>query len=432
MNRLLLCLLFSIISLSGFSQKVYFIYLQTENDQPFYVRLDKSTYSSSASGYLILPKLVDSTYNLTVGFPQNKWPEQKFAVTMNKKDHGYIVKNFGQKGWGLYDLQTLAIQMSSGAAARIENKGSLDKEISPFTDVLAKAADDPSIREMLIPARPEEKGAGTSIKEPEQKEVIADTKKLIEEKPVVKTEPIVVKKEETAVINKEEPIKPLEKPIEKTEVPVAKVEEPKIVNKEEAVTKKEDVIVAEANTYKPSTIIKTSGAAMKDGFSLVFIDQDHKGVNDTISLIIPDPKPVVEQKENPDKEEKKFLDVLPDTIKAVEEKPVAKTQSEKFYHEMNNCPSLARDNDFFKLRKLMAAAEGDDKMITEAKEYYKAKCFTTQQLKNLSALFLSDAGKLDFFIASYYHVSDKSSFITLQSELKEESSVNQFREMFSK
>jgi hypothetical protein len=99
MNKLTLCLLFSLASLTAFSQKVYFVYLQSENEQAFYVKMNGTIRSSSASGYFIISKLRDSTYNFAIGFPQNKWPEQNFSVSVNKKDHGYLLKNVGEKGW---------------------------------------------------------------------------------------------------------------------------------------------------------------------------------------------------------------------------------------------------------------------------------------------------------------------------------------------
>jgi len=67
------CLFFS---LSIQAQQNHFIYIQADSRQPFYVKLDKKIYSSSASGYLILSRLQTGEYNLAVGFPQNEWPEQ--------------------------------------------------------------------------------------------------------------------------------------------------------------------------------------------------------------------------------------------------------------------------------------------------------------------------------------------------------------------
>ena len=86
------------------------------------------------------------------------------------------MKNFGEKGWGLFDLQTLNVLMASN-----ETKETIKmekKEVSAFTDILAKASDDPSLRERPVFAtRMEEKPA------------------IVESKPAVNTE--IARKEET-------------------------------------------------------------------------------------------------------------------------------------------------------------------------------------------------------------------------------------------
>src|SRR5712671_1992630 len=136
MSKLTLCLLFSLASFAGFSQKVYFVYLQTEDEQTFFVKMNGGIRSSSASGYLILSKLRDTTYHFAVGFPQNKWAEQNFSVSINKKDHGYLLKNFGGKGWGLFDLQNLTVQMAlSGSAKVADKKLDENKDVSVFAEI---------------------------------------------------------------------------------------------------------------------------------------------------------------------------------------------------------------------------------------------------------------------------------------------------------
>src|SRR5262249_35957439 len=122
MNRLILCLFFSIAVSNSFSQRVYFVYLQTEQGQPFFVRMNEQVYSSTGSGYLILSKLRDTTYNFAIGFPQGKWPDQNFSVPIKSKDHGFLIKNFQDKGWGLFDLQTLAVQMAVVDKASIDDR----------------------------------------------------------------------------------------------------------------------------------------------------------------------------------------------------------------------------------------------------------------------------------------------------------------------
>src|SRR4051812_33180583 len=101
-----------IIFLGSQAQQNHFIYIQTENKQPFYIKLDKQLYSSNASGYIILPKLKNGTYDLAIGFPKSEWPEQKMTCSIDNKDIGFLLKNFGDKGWGLFNMQTMDITMS--------------------------------------------------------------------------------------------------------------------------------------------------------------------------------------------------------------------------------------------------------------------------------------------------------------------------------
>ena len=114
MNRFICSVVFILIVSVAFAQKVYFVYLESESQQPFFAKLRDKTYPSSASGYVILSNLRDSSYTITIGFPSDKWPEQQFTVPTRAKDRGFLLKNFGEKGWGLFDLQTLSIQMPDG------------------------------------------------------------------------------------------------------------------------------------------------------------------------------------------------------------------------------------------------------------------------------------------------------------------------------
>lgn len=407
MNKLILCLLFSLASLTGFSQKVYFVYLQSEAEQPFFVKMSGRIHSSSASGYLILSKLRDSTYNFIVGFPQNKWPEQNFSVSINKKDHGYLLKNFGEKGWGLFDLQTLSVQMAiSGSAIIEEKKMEENKDISVFTDILSKAADDPSLKEK--PAQPEiqEKKAETVILENVSKE---NSKELTKDTLAIK-------------------------PVEIIEKPEVIKDEQKIGNQVQPAIKEEEIIIPVVEEYKPTVVTKRSESSTTEGFGLVFIDDLGKGANDTIRLLIPNPSSVVTSIKEELKEEKKFIDILPDTVKkkdepvseiipVVIEKPVEKNALR------NNCSTVAEESDFFKLRKNMAAAESDDNMLNEAKNYFTTKCFTTEQIKNLGLLFLNDEGRYKFFDLAYAFVTDINKFSVLQNELKEEQYIYRFKAM---
>lgn len=454
MKKLHLTLLFSLAVLIATSQKVYFVYIQTETEQAFFVKMNEKVNSSTASGYIILPKLFDSIYSFSIGFPQNKWPEQNFSVLINKKDHGYLLKNFGEKGWGLFDLQTLNVQMAITGKTSINEKTKVENnDVSVFTEILSRAADDPSLKEKPVQPKLEEKRTEVTILEVEKKEEPkVDVKepvviKLIEvvEIPVVKTQDAKVEKEPTAIIPKEiieqsvlkkedskteikEPVP--NNPIEIIEQPVVKKEEIKVDIKEQPALEAEELVERITELYKTSQVRKWSESSTTEGFGLVFTDDYGNGTRDTIRLLIPNPKPVVNMVKEQPKDEKKFLDISIETPKKEEEKKAV--ISEKMVEQAiqkNNCIEIASGSDFFKLRKKMAAAEKDDDMISEAKKYFKTKCFTSTQLKNLSTLFLNDEGKYKFFDASYKYVSDTEAFGSLQDEMKDEYYTSRFKAM---
>ena len=67
----------------------------------------------------------------------------------------------------------------------------------------------------------------------------------------------------------------------------------------------------------------------------------------------------------------------------------------------SDCKDLASNSDFLKIRKRMAAEKDNDAMVLAAKRFFKTKCFSTEQIRNLSFLFLSDEGRYMFFDAAY-------------------------------
>lgn len=449
MKKLLICLLISATTLVASSQKVYFVYLQSEADQPFFVKMNEKINSSTGSGYLILSKLHDSSYNFSIGFPQNKWPEQNFSISVNKKDHGYLLKNFGDKGWGLFDLQTMAIQMPVSVTSKTDMSAKTEnKNVSPFTEILSKAADDPSLKDKPInPVIEEKKPDIAAIAQIEKKEEPkSEVKELVVPKPVEVTEqPPIVKKEEPKIETKDSiQIKPAEVEAQqvKSEVPKVAAQEPTIIKsmvETEQPIVKEEIKSSLEDEYKKSIVTKKSESSTTEGFGLVFLDTHQNGTLDTIRLIIPNPKPVVPAVKTEIKEEKKFLDIVADIPKTEERSPQITEENTKKEQVKeaslskqsinNNCTVVADENDFFKIRKIMAAVETDDEMVRSAYNYFKIKCFTVTQIKNLGTLFLTDAGKYKFFDAAYLYVADLVNFSSLQTELKEEYYINRFKAM---
>jgi len=149
-------------TLQTFGQQEYFVYLQTDNSQAFYLRINKNVYSSTASGFLIVSKTADSSFDVSIGFPKNIYPEQQFTIPAGHKDAGYVLKNFSEKGWGLFNLQTQAVLMNRNPP---EEKKSPEitgnKKTDAFSLLLANAVNDTAVLytvakpKKLVPAPPE-------------------------------------------------------------------------------------------------------------------------------------------------------------------------------------------------------------------------------------------------------------------------------------
>jgi hypothetical protein len=238
MKRIFLICFFAITTSFINAQKIYFVYLQTETGEPFFVRMNDKLYSSTASGYLILPRLLDSTYNFKLGFP-GKTVDLDFSTSINKKDHGYLVKNFGEKGWGLFDLQSLSIQMSSSNTKGTAQVYNNSNSVNAFTDLLSKAADDPSLRQNPVLVKEEEKKpqAIEAIIKEEKKPDVSEAVVKEEKKPDVINQ-LITKTEEKKTDTVNNQIEPTEK------TSIAKIEE----------------------TYKKSQITRISGTSTTDGF----------------------------------------------------------------------------------------------------------------------------------------------------------------------
>src|SRR5215467_11145577 len=253
-RTLLFC--FSVLLASLLSaQKIYFIYLQTETGEPFFVRMNDKLYSSEPSGYLILPKLKDSIYKFKLGFP-SKDVDLDFTTSINKKDHGYLVKNLGDKGWGLFDLQSLDLQMSTSAVKKetgFDNTNS-GAQVNAFTALLAKATDDPSLRENAVFA-----------KETEKKPEVVQTVEKEEKKPAVTD--AVIKEEKKP----DQVLQPVTKPDE-NKTGAAVVSGPKEDSQKNSLAKE--------HVYKRTQIKKLSEGSSGDGFESVFVDQNADGTTD--------------------------------------------------------------------------------------------------------------------------------------------------------
>jgi len=424
------------------AQKVYFIYLQSENQEPFYARMGEKILNSASGGYLILSNLRDSTYQMNIGVAGGQMPEQLFSITVNKKDQGFLLKNFVDKGWGLFNLQTLSIinplQANTGSLVKTEKR-----ESNSFTDLLAKAADDSTLKERPVIEKVVEPIKEEPVVVKEKKDTVSLVNSIIDKKDSIPQKKVEMAKLTTDTSSKESDVIPgnsiskKETPIFIDSIPIKKDQE---IELQDTFTVGNKILSTEEKPqevlYKKSIVTKRTESSTSEGLRVTFFDINPGGQTDTIKLFIPNEKQkiVAPEKTNDDI---RFLDIIStDTLKMkpksntdLDVGQLSKEVPEKSYQKTNDCLHEAGDDDFFKLRKKMASESTDDNMINEAKKAFKSKCYTTEQIKNLSTLFLTDEGKYKFFDLAYSNVLDLLNFKSLQSELTNEYFLNRFKAM---
>ena len=125
----------------------YFVLIQADNRQPFYVRLNNQLYSSSDGGHLILGQLKDSSYIITIGFPGQGFPEQRFLLDVYQIDQELRLKNEEGKGWGLYDIRGRELKMPDSGAVSGAGKFRFSgvKKDDAFSRLMAEVVHDTAV-----------------------------------------------------------------------------------------------------------------------------------------------------------------------------------------------------------------------------------------------------------------------------------------------
>lgn len=394
MNRYILILLL-FIGPACFSQRPNFVYIQSEPAQPFNVKLGEQTFQSSRTGYLILSKLTDTSYQIIVSFPSTLWPEQHFTLSVNHTDKGYLLKDFGDKGWGLMDWRKLTVQYSivpqpSVNAALNETEQAKEDD---FASLLAKASGDPSLN-----ARVEKKETVTD-KEPAITKVPATAKdSIVARKDSVtfdveattdkKTDPLIAKQEMSPV-----------KDSSTVAAPAINVQHSStnITTVQPSLTKDESLPTTPLSNSKTPTSIVTRRAesSTTEGFGLVYIDKYANGQADTIRLIIPNKAAAI-----------------PPTVELPK-----------------HCKELATDEQSSFLKTQLLAQLSDDKKLESVRPLLELRCYTVTQIREFSKLFSTDDGKYNFLLEAWSHVSDRSVYITLATVFATKETADRFKEM---
>ena len=350
------------------AQQQHFIYIQSDNKQPFYVKLDSRILSSTSSGYAIIPKLPKANMEMQIGFPKNEFPPQNIYLNV-QEDAGFSLKNFGEGKWGLFNLQTMQIVYAN------------DKNVDKTLVVNSPKAIKEIEKEQQVEPNPAPKEAS-----------IANTKNIVDDNPLP-----IVDKGVSQVSNSAENIS---KTKEENETALYKaVYRIKAANSVDYV----DVViekVLEQENIPPATVIKDRAILEQPKTQVA----DNKTISDQKFLDMELP--------NPNRTEAAQVTIIKtDTATQNSQKPA----SEKKLSVNSDCMSIAGEDDFFNTRKAMVAKRTDEAMIVAAVKILKKKCYSSEQIKGLGAILLDDTGRLEFFRQAYPFVSDPQNFEALSA-----------------
>lgn len=87
------------------AQKKGFLYLESEQGQPFFLRSRDTVFHSAETGYLLLAPLNGLTGELVLGFPGNDHPALGFRIGAADWERGFLLRDMKAEGWRLIDLQ---------------------------------------------------------------------------------------------------------------------------------------------------------------------------------------------------------------------------------------------------------------------------------------------------------------------------------------
>ncbi len=400
-----------VVWFKGSAQQEYFIFVQSDQQQPFYARVGEKIYSSSSAGHLVVAGLKDSTYLLYIGFPKNLHPEMEFVIPLSKKDQGFQLKDMGDQGWNLFNFLTLQlIKPKSSAPKSSAYSPDIKKKTDNYSRLMAGVVNDTSVLYATFAS------AGSSA--PVVSETIIPDKT---EKPAPSDTVIAAKTGSP----------PRDTVLVKTETTTTKAVD-------STVNTKETVSVFRDSANRPIPVASVQSAAERisvvsedktsDGVQIIYLVKGSSGNSDTVSAFIPYSLPAAGVVS--------AVQSRPDTLSIVK-KPVTKSSKTdsvsaagRLVMINSDCRNFASDRDVDKLRIKILSEKRDSEKLDIVKKEYRTKCYTSRQVKALSELFYQDPLRFEFLSTSFPFVSDSENFRQLVTLLRDPVYVEKFEGLF--
>lgn len=449
-------LFFLSIGKTNVAQDNHFIYLQSENGQMFYVRMDEKLYSSTSAGYIILPKLSSGDYRMRIGFPKDAFPEEEYLISINGQNEGFLLKNMGEN-WSLQNIETgKLINESKDDVPQTAAVVTGNKKNDVFSTMLAEVVGDSSIlndhSRQQIDVKVKEETART--KQPVEENINPEPSKDMSVEKIPQKDSVSFLSARESGRRIEETVKVEADEIKRTDIPALPDMDAETKKSEDVTTGNSDVKPKKGNPF-----IKMLTVNEPEGQSMVYVNSV---TGDTIRLLIPrnlESAGKREVKIDQQEDESAGLTITPTIVTPTENSSeIVEAEQESVTSNKNEdqlidtadqvkqksnsarivfndspknsaCSGVANGMDFFNLRRKMASRNSSRKMIEIARDFFKSKCYTTDQVKNLSYLFLTDEGRYHFLDAAYPFAADPENFSTLKSVLTDPYYIKRFEAM---
>lgn len=441
----------------------HFIYIQAKDKQPFYVILNSKVYSSSTIGYLIIPKLKNGTYTLKIGFPKQSADESVFKCVVNDADVGYSLQRNDNGKLGLLDLQTQSFDVAannpdnntSAPAGTGSNVVTTAAPVasSAFGDMLSSVANDSTLNQKPVAEQPkavmqqqDASNVGGVQTDSFGNNPQADAKAVIAASSQKNLKPANLGNDADQTYGV----------IKSSENPTDAGQQMTFILFNSRSTDTVQIVIpqnAAQNNNEPSAPVNTAkpdGNQYGDRSLALFknsdgdtVFSDGNGTNDTAA------------KSSSSKKKNKKVHTLDNGTPANSDAagnvnnpfysgtPAVNSSGNNSSNADNNdegmggqvtppCDNPLSDKDLQKTQKKMISKGNDDDMLSVADKVIRGKCVTTQQVKQLGSLFLSDAGRFAVYQDAYPYVSDKDNYASLQSQLLDTYFKNRFLDMLKK
>jgi len=375
------CLLMAMMAFQCLRAQHY-IFIEADGQQPFYLKQGNTMVSSSAAGFLILPKIKATEMEFSIGFPKNVYAEVAFYINGTDRDRGFQLKLMEGQGWSLFDRTSLeVIKGESPKAAPIEIQLS-KKEEGSFAQLLATATDDKSLLERI----------------PKKDSV------------------------EKASVNKS---------ITKDGLTTFAVKS----GLKDSLGTKDKVILPPISI---SAQMEDTGVKR-----LVYVEKTIKGTDDTIAVDIEKKKIVAAIESFSQPKDSALIAppsnvianplVSPDTISHAG-KPTFDTDSSKTNVQVSKAsPIIVCDRpiadykDIRALQKKLLGIATDEDQRNYAVKAFGRKCFNTKQALEIGWFFVDETSRLQLFNALKPLIADKESFGNLEVSFLKEENITAFR-----